>query len=161
MNAVEPNPAERFAAGVAAERTIGRRRFLGTCTGALAGVAVAGCASVMARPVTTIDGRITLRLSEHPELRVGGGSLTIQPTGLPDPLLVLRVGEGRYAVLSPICTHRGCTVEVAGDRLECPCHGSTYDRQGAVLVGPAERALARFAARVDGDRLVIDLGSAP
>jgi cytochrome b6-f complex iron-sulfur subunit len=134
-----------------------RRTFLELCGCAAAGFAMAGCASVIARPVTAIDGRITLRLADYPELGQPNGSVAIQPQGMSDPLFVLRTGVGAYSVLSPICTHRGCTVEVAGDRLECPCHGSMYDRQGKVLQGPAERALTTFAAAVQGDRLVIEL----
>ena len=139
-------------------RAVGRREFLGVCTGAVAGLAAGGCASVMTQRVGTIDGRVSFALADYPELRAPGGALTIQPDGLADPLLVLNIGDGKYSVLSPICTHRACTVELAGERLECPCHGSAYDREGRVLNGPAERALTRYAASVQGDRLVIDVG---
>ena len=137
-----------------------RREFIGTCGGMLAGSAVIGCASVIARPVTAIEGRVALALADHPELATPNGAIAIQPSGMADPLLVLALGGGRFSVLSPICTHRGCTVEAAGDLLECPCHGSTYSREGTVLIGPAERALARFTATVEGNRLLIDLGRA-
>ncbi len=137
---------------------LGRREFLGTCTGAIACAALSGCASVMARPVTAVDGRILLTLADHPELAARNGAITILPSGTADPILVLRTGDRTYAALSAVCTHRGCTVEVAGDRLECPCHGSQYNREGTVLEGPAERALGRFTTRVEGSRLIIDLG---
>lgn len=137
---------------------LGRRQFLGTCTGAIAGAALTGCASVMARPVTAIDGRISLALADHPELAARNGAITILPSGTEDPIIVLRTGDRTYAALSAVCTHRGCTVEVAGDRLECPCHGSQYNREGVVLEGPAERALGRFTTTLDGARLIIDLG---
>jgi cytochrome b6-f complex iron-sulfur subunit len=136
----------------------GRREFLRLCGCAAAGLAVSGCASVVSRPVTAVDGRISLSLADYPELRERNGSAMIQPQGMTDPLYVLNTGDRAYTVLSPICTHRGCTVEVAGTRLECPCHGSQYDRDGRVLRGPAERALTRFAATVQGDRLVIEVG---
>ena len=137
---------------------LGRRAFLGVCAGALATLSVAGCATVMAQRVASEGGRVTLPFARFPELLTPGGSLVIHPYGMTDPLFVLRIADRRYAVLSPICTHRGCTVELAGERLRCPCHGSTYDRQGAVLIGPAERALTRLAVTVDDDRLTIDLG---
>jgi Rieske Fe-S protein len=129
-----------------------RRTFVGVCCGAMA-----GCASIVARPVTAVDGRISLALADFPQLAELNGSAAIQPQGMSDPLFVLRTGDRQYAVLSPICTHRGCTVEVAGARLECPCHGSAYDREGKVLNGPAEQPLTRYVATVQGDRLVIDL----
>ena len=58
-------------------------------------------------------------------------------------LALLRDGSGLYA-LSLVCTHLGCTVTVSSQELACPCHGSTFDRQGRVLKGPADRALRRF-----------------
>ena len=73
-------------------------------------------------------------------------------------MFILVVGERHFAALSPICTHLGCTVEIQGDRLVCPCHGSTYDREGRVLRGPAERALHRYPATLTGDGVLeIDL----
>ncbi|GAC1466959.1 MAG: Rieske 2Fe-2S domain-containing protein [Desulfuromonadaceae bacterium] len=58
-------------------------------------------------------------------------------------LALLRDGSGLYA-LSLVCTHLGCTVTVSAQELACPCHGSTFDRQGMVLKGPADRALRRL-----------------
>jgi Rieske Fe-S protein len=73
---------------------------------------------------------------------------------------VLALGDGAFSALSPICTHLGCTVDIQGARLVCPCHGSTYDREGKVLLGPAERALTRMPARLSADGiLTIDLAT--
>ena len=52
-------------------------------------------------------------------------------------------GEEVYA-LSLVCTHLGCTVQVSGERLSCPCHGSLFDLRGNVLQGPADRPLKRL-----------------
>ena len=138
-----------------------RRAFVQQCLGAAAGasgsLALAGCASLVVRPVTPVDGRIHLPLNRYPELNEAAGSLRLQAEGLRDPIYVLIDGNGRYAALSPICTHLGCTVEVERDRLVCPCHGSTYDRAGTVLKGPAERALTRFPTQVTDGVLVIEL----
>ena len=67
-------------------------------------------------------------------------------------LALLRDGSGLYA-LSLVCTHLGCTVTVSAQELACPCHGSTFDRQGMVLKGPADRALRRYVVE-DRDGLV-------
>lgn len=56
---------------------------------------------------------------------------------------VLREGDRVYA-MSLICTHLGCTVNVTPGGLVCPCHGSSFDREGRVLKGPADRPLARL-----------------
>jgi len=140
---------------------IDRRRFFTTCAacaGALT-AATSGCASLVARPVTAVNGVVRLSFANHPELRLPQGIVKILPSGERDPLFVLALGDDRFAVLSPICTHRGCTVESQGEHLVCPCHGSTYDRSGAVLRGPAERPLRRYATRPSGEFLEIDLRS--
>lgn len=67
---------------------------------------------------------------------------------------VIRDGAAFYA-LSLTCTHLGCTVAVTATGLACPCHGSTFDRQGQVLSGPAGRSLDRYTVEDQGDRLVV------
>ena len=134
-----------------------RREFVATCACVIAGGLLSACASLAARPVPITDGRIRLALAEHPELTRPDGALKILPQGATHPLYVLRLEDGQFAVISPICTHQGCTVDIQGPRLVCPCHGSTYDREGRVLRGPAERSLARFTTTVSEGVLLIDV----
>ncbi len=63
---------------------------------------------------------------------------------------IVREAGSVYA-LSLVCTHLGCTVNVAADVLRCPCHGSVFDRRGNVRRGPATRALTRLRLQRDGD----------
>jgi cytochrome b6-f complex iron-sulfur subunit len=135
-----------------------RRRFLELSQAALAAVLLPACASVAAMRVPAPGGVVRLSLREHPALLQAGGALRIQPDGLSDPVYLLTLEDGTYAALSPVCTHRGCTVGIEGPHLVCPCHGSTYDRTGGVLRGPAERALQRYPTRVTAGDLIIELG---
>lgn len=136
---------------------VDRREFVTTCVCLLAGGLVSACASLVARPVPVTDGHIRLALADHPELTRPEGALKVLPHGAANPLYVLRLDNGQFAVISPICTHQGCTVDIQGPRLVCPCHGSTYDREGRVLRGPAERSLANFTTTVSDGVLVIDV----
>lgn len=140
-----------------------RRDFVRRATGALAatplGALLAGCAALTARVVPVQEGRLHLALTHYPELETAGGSLKLAPAGYDTPVYVLTLGRGEFAALSPICTHLGCTVDIQGSRIVCPCHGSTYDREGRVLQGPAEKALTRFPTTIDDGVLVIDLRS--
>lgn len=136
-----------------------RREFMRRGAALLALALVPGCAALMTRRVGIDAGRIHLDLRQYPELGEPGGTLRLLPDGWQDLLYVLALGQGEFAALSPICTHLGCTVDIEGERLVCPCHGSTYDRAGRVLVGPAERDLRRFPARLTSDgALVIEVG---
>lgn len=143
---------------------IDRRCFVERSLGAALGVSVASllasCASLVTRTITPVGGKLQLALAHYPELGEPGGSLKVMPEGARDPVYVLALEDRQYAALSPICTHLGCTVEIQDARLVCPCHGSTYDREGRVLQGPAERALARYRTELTADGLlVIDLGN--
>ncbi len=53
--------------------------------------------------------------------------------------------DGAVHAVSPTCTHLGCLVSFndAEKSWECPCHGSRFGLDGAVLQGPATRPLKR------------------
>jgi Rieske Fe-S protein len=140
---------------------INRRDFMRHASGALSATPLAAllasCAALAARVVPVTDGRLHLALAHYPELETIGGALKLVPSGFESPVYVLTLGKEQYAALSPICTHLGCTVEIQGSRIVCPCHGSTYDREGRVLQGPAERALTRYPASIEEGVLVINL----
>jgi Rieske Fe-S protein len=139
----------------------GRREFVERSVGAVLSLSVlSACASLATRTITPVDGALRLALVQYPELTSEGGSLKVVPRGATDPIYVLALGQRRFAALSPICTHLGCTVEIEQARLVCPCHGSTYDREGKVLRGPAEEALASYRVALTAeDVLVIELPS--
>lgn len=69
-------------------------------------------------------------------------------------IALLREGEQVIAI-SLVCTHLGCTVSVTPEGMVCPCHGSRFDRSGAVLSGPAEKPLLRLTVEQVGDELTV------
>jgi glycine/D-amino acid oxidase-like deaminating enzyme/nitrite reductase/ring-hydroxylating ferredoxin subunit len=58
---------------------------------------------------------------------------------------VYRDDGGNLHAVSLRCTHLGCLVRFNGaeSSWDCPCHGSRFDVDGAVLEGPASRPLPR------------------
>jgi glycine/D-amino acid oxidase-like deaminating enzyme/nitrite reductase/ring-hydroxylating ferredoxin subunit len=56
---------------------------------------------------------------------------------------VFRDERGELHCVSPVCTHLKCIVSfnVAEKTWDCPCHGSRFDVDGAVLNGPATMPL--------------------
>jgi Rieske Fe-S protein len=133
-----------------------RRAFLGLAGCALAAVAMPGCASLAALRVATSGGVVRLALRDHPGLTQPGGYLKLQPDNFPTPVYLLAIDGGIVAV-SPVCKHLGCTVNIEGPRLVCPCHGSTYDRRGEVLRGPTLQALDTFPVEVSEGMVSVTL----
>lgn len=72
-------------------------------------------------------------------------------------LIIIRTGQTSYVALSSICTHQGCTVGYSSSakKLVCPCHGAQYNTSGAVLLGPASRALTNYTVTLNGTSLTI------
>jgi len=54
-----------------------------------------------------------------------------------------RDSAGKLTSVSAVCTHMGCIVHWNGaeQSWDCPCHGSRFSPDGAVLAGPAETPL--------------------
>ncbi len=144
------------------DNRLDRREFMTVCALGGAALLLTGCVALVTHPVPVSDNRVRLPLARYPGLEKPDGAIKILPAGAADPIYVLAgAAGGGFTAVSPICTHRGCTVDVSGARLVCPCHGSTYDRSGQVLRGPAQRALRRFPVTRSGDELVIELAGVP
>jgi cytochrome b6-f complex iron-sulfur subunit len=98
----------------------------------------------------------------EPSRRFDIGPPSSFPTGsvtfLPDHrLFVFNEADGFYAI-SSVCTHLGCNVKRGGPGFECPCHGSQYDQNGAVVKGPAPKSLAWYSLSLSPRaELVVDL----
>lgn len=76
------------------------------------------------------------------------------------PVVLVRDGQGVYAV-SRVCTHLGCIVQPSPAGFDCPCHGSRFSADGAVLKGPAPKPLQWLAVTsLGGGSYVVDEGAA-
>ena len=72
--------------------------------------------------------------------------------------------DGGLLALWQKCPHLGCTVPYRSDFnflgrtgwFRCPCHGSTYTKEGGILVaGPAPRPMDLFEIRVQEDNSIV------
>jgi Rieske Fe-S protein len=61
-----------------------------------------------------------------------------------EKLAVYRDEQGATKNVSAVCTHMGCLVEwnQTERSWDCPCHGSRFKTDGAVISGPAESPLS-------------------
>lgn len=68
-------------------------------------------------------------------------------TELQSPTIIIgHDANGLYAY-SSVCTHQGCICDPpdSSGSSTCQCHGSVFDGNGAVVQGPARRALPHYA----------------
>ena len=68
---------------------------------------------------------------------------------------VFRDREGVYAI-SLVCTHLGCIVKPSATGFDCPCHGSRFSHDGAVIKGPAPKALPWLSVSVAANAITVD-----
>ncbi len=91
---------------------------------------------------------------DQPTGPIAAGNVSALPVGAfkaMGDVVVARDAGGVYA-MSAVCTHAGCLAQPnrAGG-LSCPCHGAVFDRNGAVLAGPARRPLPHFQVDLAAD----------
>lgn len=139
-----------------------RREFLQWC-GLAAASAIGtpwffvGCAGQLATYRTQVrNSQIHIPRQEAAVLDQPDGLLMVHARGVSGPIFLRNV-DGRIIALSSICTHRGCEVRVMPDLYQCPCHGSEYDLDGAVLAGPAKQALQRLTVKETANEFIIEL----
>ena len=89
-------------------------------------------AAVVAGKVRGWPGQADLLPGEGTVIKANGGSTA-----------VYKDEEGHVHAVSATCTHLGCTVgfNAADATWDCPCHGSRFTPDGAVIQGPAAKNL--------------------
>lgn len=100
-------------------------------------------------------GTVTFTVQQLPALAEVGGSVTGHAAGVPFPLVVLRAGPAKVIAFDARCPHLGCAVRGAQNLFLCPCHGSLFDLDGSVKLGPATRALTGLPVSFDGTTVVV------
>lgn len=83
--------------------------------------------------------------------------IVLQNDKLHFPICVYRISESEYTALNLQCSHQGAELQVFGDKLVCPAHGSEFNKQGAVENGPATKNLRTFPIQLDKNILKISL----
>jgi Rieske Fe-S protein len=117
--------------------------------------AAAGAAALLLRTSVAQAKKLAVKLEQVPALQKVGGAVILKLAG--KDVILIRTSESNVRALSPICTHQKCYVKYNGStrKLDCACHQSSFDLDGKVLGGPAPAPLPTFAARLDGDRIVV------
>jgi len=104
-------------------------------------------------PALPPPGDTAPALAATSDIPVGGGRI------FPDyRLVVTRPAAGDLRAFTAICTHDGCMLTTVTDAtIDCPCHGSRFAiTDGAVVHGPALRALTPRTITVQGDSIILN-----
>ena len=140
-----------------------RRSFLvKTCAVCLGITASSGiiesCRSVGYATGSLTDNGLNVPLKDF-VLRKGGYHeyIIVRHESLQYPICVYRFNDKDFAALWMRCSHQGAELQVNGERLTCPAHGSEFDNRGMAKQGPADAALRSFPILVNEDHLFIDL----
>jgi nitrite reductase/ring-hydroxylating ferredoxin subunit len=83
--------------------------------------------------------------------------VVVQHEQLSYPICLYRFSEDRYSALLMRCTHQGTELQVFGDRLQCPAHGSEFNNRGVVQNGPADTNLRTFPVTIQNNQINISL----
>lgn len=95
-----------------------------------------------------VSGAASEELTTTADVPVGSG-IIVGETIITQPV------AGDFKAFSAVCTHSGCLINAVADgTLNCPCHGSKFSLDGAVVRGPAARPLTEETITVQGDSIV-------
>lgn len=124
-----------------------------------------GCGSMKMMTGNIVGSNLVVPLSDFE--KVNGGKpngykkyIVIQNDALQYPVCVYRFSDNEYSALWMRCTHQGTELQVFGDKLQCPAHGSEFSNRGAVRNGPADQPLKTFPVQIINESLTISLKSA-
>ena len=134
---------------------ITRRDFIKkSAFGVIAGTAVLSAFDINKLAAKSAYGKVhdlgddkVIKLSENKDLANVGGNIRVA-----DDVLLIRTSLTQFVAVKTVCTHKGCDVDLSGDKFVCPCHGSEYQLDGKVTGGPAKQNLKTYDTVYDSDK---------
>jgi Rieske Fe-S protein len=131
---------------------VSRRAFLSdAATIAALSVLFAGCnGDSLVEPPT---GKVDVKVADFPGLATMGQLVLVD-----DKRAAKRIGASTFVAFSRLCTHEGTPVDISGSGFICFNHGSQYDNDGQVVVGPATLPLPTLATSYDSATDILTIG---
>lgn len=133
---------------------VSRRAFLvgGCAMLALGSTALPAAAQSAIR--TLPNGKLAVRLKSVPALATVGGAVSIGSIK-GNPVGVARTGQKTYRAFSLRCPHQGVKVVKSAQGWSCPAHGSEFESDGDLILGPATTPLGKVPTRLKGGVLTV------
>jgi Rieske Fe-S protein len=126
---------------------ISRRSFIaGVCAVvALSGSELPAAANTAVKKLP--GGRISVNLKAVPALaKVGGAAKIGSVKGV--PVAIARTGTSKYIAFNLLCPHQGVTVTQNEKGWVCNAHGSEFEADGDLVLGPATSGLVRVPMKI-------------
>jgi Rieske Fe-S protein len=178
-NHTNPEEAEMKDAKTPDVATLERRSFCIGAVGALGAISLASLACggggggsngyVPPQQPPPATGVVTTTESKSSMLAQPDGTVMHfgdGPGGCPNALgtkqgVFLAKDSGGIYAMDASCTHLGGLPVAGGSGFTCPCHGSTFDLNGAVTGGPASSSLQHYLVKetTTGGMLEVDTAS--
>ncbi len=128
------------------------------CAGILLGASLLeSCAGVKYAKGTLNDNGMLLDPKEFDNSKGSHRYVVVRHDDLLFPICVYHIAENEYSALLMKCSHQGAELQVSGDQLTCPAHGSEFDKWGKVTQSPASAPLRTFPVSMVNGQLFIDL----
>jgi Rieske Fe-S protein len=93
------------------------------------------------------NGRLSVKLKSIPELSHVGGSVGIGNVR-GKPVAITRTGSNSYVAFSLNCPHQGVKVSKRESGWVCDAHGSEFEADGDLVLGPATTRLPRVPMKI-------------
>ena len=103
---------------------------------------------------TRPDGRLEVRVKDLPQLAAVGGAVRVGSVkGV--PVAVARTGPSTFRAFSLRCPHQGVVVGRTAQGWSCTAHGSQFEADGDLVLGPATTGLPKVPSALRKGVLVV------
>ncbi|MFM1758541.1 MAG: hypothetical protein RL193_1118 [Actinomycetota bacterium] len=133
---------------------ISRRSFIaGVCAVvALGGGEIPAVANTGVKKLA--GGRLSVNLKAVPALAKVGGAIRIGSVkGV--PVAIARTGTSKYIAFKLACPHQGVTLTQNENGWICNAHGSEFEADGDLVLGPATTGLTRVPIKISRNVAII------
>ena len=133
---------------------VSRRALLAGACG-IAALSISGLPAASANTVKKISkGRLSVNVKKIADLKEVGSSVSVG-TWKGRPVALARTGPSAFIAFTLLCPHQGVTVTKNQSGWLCDAHGSRFEPDGELVLGPATNRLPRVRSRVRGSRVII------
>ena len=125
-----------------------------TCSILLGGAVsslVQSCSAIKVYATKPLDGKIKVPLTQFAESNVS----IVRVEGLEYDIMVSKKENETYSAVLMRCSHQDWNLTATSNGLNCGLHGSSFDTDGKVKIGPATEALKKFKVEQQDTYLII------